>query len=83
MGDTEHSHEDGYLYLSDRKDFKIISEGINIYPQETEKQSIQHPDVADVAVLGIPNGGIRRRGQGSRSAINWPINEEDMALTLK
>ena len=55
MGDTDHSHEDGYLYLSDRKDFKIISDGINIYPQETEKQSIQHPDVADVAVFGIPS----------------------------
>ena len=83
MGDIDHSHEDGYLDLGDGKDFEIISNGINIYPQETEMQSIQHPDVANVAVFGIPNGGIRRRGQGSLSAINWPINEEDMALTLK
>lgn len=80
MGDIDHSHEDGYLDLGDGKDFEIISNGINIYPQETEMQSIQHPDVA---VFGIPIGGIRRKGQGSLSAISWPINEEDMALILK
>ena len=55
VGDAGYLDEDGYLYLSDRKDFMIISGGVNIYPQEIESQLIQHPEVADVAVFGIPN----------------------------
>ena len=47
--------EDGYLYLVDRKAFMIISGGVNIYPQETENTLIDHPDVIDVAVFGVPN----------------------------
>jgi acyl-CoA synthetase (AMP-forming)/AMP-acid ligase II len=46
---------DGYLYLTDRSTFMIVSGGVNIYPQETENLLIMHPKVADAAVFGVPN----------------------------
>ena len=47
--------DDGYLYLTDRSTFMIISGGVNIYPQETEDLLITHPKIADAAVFGVPN----------------------------
>jgi acyl-CoA synthetase (AMP-forming)/AMP-acid ligase II len=47
--------DDGYLYLTDRKSFMIISGGVNIYPQEIENHLVTHPAVADVAVVGAPH----------------------------
>ena len=55
IGDIGYLDEDGYLYLTDRKSFMIISGGVNIYPQETEDAMIMHPKVVDVAVIGVPN----------------------------
>ncbi len=55
LGDVGYLDADGYLYLTDRKAYMIISGGVNIYPQETEDVLITHPAVADVAVFGIPN----------------------------
>ena len=46
---------EGFLYLTDRKHFMIISGGVNIYPQEAENLLITHPKVYDVAVFGVPN----------------------------
>ena len=55
LGDVGKVDEDGFLYLTDRKAFMIISGGVNIYPQEAENVLITHPAVADVAVIGVPN----------------------------
>jgi acyl-CoA synthetase (AMP-forming)/AMP-acid ligase II len=55
LGDVGYLDEDGYLYLTDRKHFMIISGGVNIYPQEAENVLITHPAVVDVAVFGVPN----------------------------
>ena len=55
FGDCGYLDEDGYLYLTDRKDFMIISGGVNIYPQEIENLLTVHPKVADVAVIGVPS----------------------------
>jgi fatty-acyl-CoA synthase len=54
-GDIGHLDEDGYLYLTDRKAFMIISGGVNIYPQEIEDCLTMHPAVLDVAVIGVPD----------------------------
>lgn len=54
-GDIGWLDEEGYLYLTDRKSFMIISGGVNIYPQEIENLLIMHPKVADVAVIGAPD----------------------------
>jgi long-chain acyl-CoA synthetase len=55
IGDIGYLDQEGYLYLTDRKNFMIISGGVNVYPQEVENVLILHPRVADVAVFGIPN----------------------------
>ncbi len=55
LGDVGYLDEDGYVFLTDRKAFMIISGGVNIYPQEIEDALILHPKVADVAVIGVPN----------------------------
>jgi acyl-CoA synthetase (AMP-forming)/AMP-acid ligase II len=55
LGDVGYKDEEGWLYLTDRKAYMIISGGVNIYPREIEDVLIQHPAVADVAVFGIPN----------------------------
>ncbi|MGW0531046.1 acyl-CoA synthetase [Streptomyces sp. NPDC003032] len=54
-GDIGHVDEDGYLFLTDRKAFMIISGGVNIYPQEIEDVLVLHPAVDDVAVIGVPD----------------------------
>lgn len=55
VGDVGYVDEDGYLYLTDRATFMIISGGVNIYPQECENLLITHPKIADAAVFGVPN----------------------------
>jgi acyl-CoA synthetase (AMP-forming)/AMP-acid ligase II len=55
LWDVGHLDEEGYLYLTDRKLFMIVSGGVNIYPQEIEDVLVLHPAVADVAVFGIPD----------------------------
>ena len=55
LGDVGYLDEEGYLYLTDRKAYMIISGGVNIYPQEIEDLLVLHPEVTDVAVFGVPN----------------------------
>ena len=47
--------DDGYVYITDRFSDMIVSGGVNIYPAEAEQVLIDHPQVADVAVIGVPN----------------------------
>lgn len=54
-GDLGHVDEEGYLHLTDRKAFMIISGGANVYPQEVENALALHPAVYDVAVIGVPD----------------------------
>jgi long-chain acyl-CoA synthetase len=55
VGDVGYVDDDGFLYLTDRKTYMIISGGVNIYPQECENLLVTHPKVADAAVFGVPN----------------------------
>ncbi len=55
LGDVGWVDEEGFLYLTDRKSFMIISGGVNIYPAEIENLLVTHPKVADVAVIGAPH----------------------------
>jgi fatty-acyl-CoA synthase len=55
VGDVGYLDADGWLYLTDRKAFMIISGGVNIYPREVEDLLIGHPAVRDVAVFGLPD----------------------------
>ena len=55
LGDIGYVDEGGFLYLTDRRSYMIISGGVNIYPQEAENLLALHPKVADIAVLGVPD----------------------------
>lgn len=55
LGDVGYVDNDGFLYLTDRATFMIISGGVNIYPQEIEDALVMHAKIADVAVIGVPN----------------------------
>ncbi len=55
LGDVGYVDEDGYLYLTDRSTFMIVSGGVNIYPQEAENLLVMHPKLVDAAVFGVPN----------------------------
>jgi len=55
VGDLGYLDEDGYLFLTDRKSFVIISGGVNIYPQEVENVLALHDKIFDVAVIGVPD----------------------------
>jgi acyl-CoA synthetase (AMP-forming)/AMP-acid ligase II len=77
LGDVGYLDEEGYLYLTDRKAYMIISGGVNIYPREIEDVLIQHPAVADVAVFGIPN---EEMGEEVKAVVQLlPGNEPDDA----
>jgi len=55
LGDMGYLDEDGYMYLTDRSTFMIVSGGVNIYPQEAENLLVVHPKLVDAAVFGVPN----------------------------
>jgi long-chain acyl-CoA synthetase len=55
LGDMGYVDEDGYMYLTDRSTFMIVSGGVNIYPQEAENLLVMHPKLVDAAVFGVPN----------------------------
>ncbi|MCW2815283.1 MAG: acyl-CoA synthetase [Nocardioides sp.] len=61
VGDLGYLDADGFLYLTDRKAFMIISGGVNIYPQEIEDLFSLHPAVLDIAVLGVPDDEMGER----------------------
>jgi acyl-CoA synthetase (AMP-forming)/AMP-acid ligase II len=71
LGDVGYVDKDGYLYLTDRKAFMIISGGVNIYPQEAENILINHPRVADVAVIGVPNEDFGEEVKAVVQPMNW------------
>ena len=71
LGDVGRVDGDGFLYLTDRKAFMIISGGVNIYPQEAENVLITHPKVADVAVIGVPNEEFGEEVKAVVQPANW------------
>lgn len=79
VGDIGHLDEDGYLFLTDRRDFTIISGGVNIYPQIIEDTLISHPQVLDAAVIGVPNAEY---GEEVR-AIVQPVKASDAGPELE
>ena len=55
LGEMGYVDDDGYLFITDRVSDMIVSGGVNIYPAEAEQVLLQHPKVADIAIIGVPN----------------------------
>ena len=81
-GDVGYVDEEGYLYLTDRKNFMIISGGVNIYPQEIENLIINHDKVADVAVFGIPHEEFGEEVKAVVEPMNWADATDETAFEI-
>ena len=82
LGDIGYMDDEGYLFLTDRKNFVIISGGVNIYPQEAENILVQHPDVYDAAVFGIPNVDMGEEVKAVIQPKDWSKASPEFAQTL-
>jgi acyl-CoA synthetase (AMP-forming)/AMP-acid ligase II len=82
LGDIGRVDADGYLFLTDRANFMIISGGVNIYPQEIENRLLQHPDVADAAVVGMPDAEMGERVTAIVEPRWWPVANQ-LELTAR
>ncbi|CAM3653225.1 fatty acid--CoA ligase family protein [Mesobacillus zeae] len=77
-GDLARMDEEGYFYIVDRKKELILVGGYNVYPREVEEVLYSHPDVVEVAVLGVPDPNF---GEAVRSFVvskNPALTEEDL-----
>ena len=75
LGDVGRVDEDGFLYLTDRKAYMIISGGVNIYPQEAENILTMHPAVTDVAVIGVPNEDFGEEVKAVVQPVQMPADD--------
>lgn len=83
VGDIGFLDEDGYLYLTDRKNFMIISGGVNVYPQEIENLLVTHPKVADAAVIGTPHPELGEQVTAIIQPLDMADATPEFAETLK
>lgn len=81
-GDVGYVDEDGFLYLTDRKNFMIISGGVNIYPQEIENMLAIHDKVADVAVFGVPHEEFGEEVKAVVEPMNWADATDETAIEI-
>ena len=81
MGEIGYVDEDGFVYITDRFSDMIVSGGVNIYPAEAEKELINHPDVADVACIGVPHAEM---GEELKALVipEDPANPPDAAALI-
>ena len=82
LGDIGHLDADGFLYLTDRKSFVIISGGVNIYPQEIESHLITHEAVLDAAVIGVANEDLGEEVRGVVELVEGRAPSETLEAEL-
>jgi long-chain acyl-CoA synthetase len=82
LGDVGYVDAEGYLYLTDRKAFMIISGGVNIYPREIEDTLVGHPAVRDVAVFGLPDPDMGEQVKAVVEPMDGFTPSSDLAAEL-
>jgi long-chain acyl-CoA synthetase len=82
VGDIGYLDDEGYLYLTDRKTFMIVSGGVNIYPQEAENLLVTHPKVLDAAVIGVPNDDLGEEVKAVIQPVDWSAAGPDLEQEL-
>jgi acyl-CoA synthetase (AMP-forming)/AMP-acid ligase II len=71
--------DDGFLYLTDRKAYMIITGGVNVYPQEAENTLTMHPAVHDVAVIGVPDDDFGEQVKAIVEPTEMPVDDRAAA----
>jgi len=82
LGDIGYMDDEGYLFLTDRKAFMIISGGVNIYPQEVENVLVSHPKVMDAAVVGAPDEEMGEKVVAVIQPVDWSDAGDALATEL-
>jgi acyl-CoA synthetase (AMP-forming)/AMP-acid ligase II len=82
LGDVGYLDDEGYLFLTDRKDFMIVTGGVNVYPQEVENLLVTHPKVADIAVFGVPNDEFGEEVKAVVVPADWDASGAALAREL-
>jgi len=82
VGDVGYVDADGFVYLTDRSTFMIISGGVNVYPQECENLLITHPLVADAAVFGVPNEDLGEEVKAVVQPMPGVVADDSFAQSL-
>ncbi|MBO0854284.1 MAG: acyl-CoA synthetase [Nocardia sp.] len=82
VGDVGYLDPDGYLFLTDRKAFMIISGGVNIYPRDAEDALNLHPKVTDVAVFGVPHEEMGEQVKAVIEPADWSEAGPDLEREL-
>ncbi|HET9546534.1 MAG TPA: acyl-CoA synthetase, partial [Desertimonas sp.] len=75
LGDVGYLDADGFLSLTDRKSYMIISGGVNVYPQEAENILVTHDQVVDVAVFGVPNEDFGEEVKAVVQPVTMPADD--------
>ncbi len=84
-GDVGYMDEDGYLYIVDRTKDMLLCGGFNVYPRNIEEAIYQHPSVAEVSVIGVPDA---YRGEIPKAFVKLkegapPLTLEELKVFLK
>ncbi|BBX03707.1 acyl-CoA synthetase [Mycolicibacterium moriokaense] len=82
VGDVGYVDDDGYLYLTDRRNHMIISGGVNIYPQEAENMLVSHPLVVDAAVFGLPDDVMGQSVKAVVQLVDPALGNDALAAEL-
>ncbi|MBB3602833.1 bile acid-coenzyme A ligase [Mycolicibacterium sp. BK556] len=84
-GDIGYLDADGYLFIADRRTDMIVTGGANVFPAEVESALIEHPQIADVVVIGISDAHWGRRVHAvvQASETGAPPTEQDVILFAK